>query len=119
MSDSIKMLASSMVLRKRAGVDPYILFLGAGASISSGCSSMMQIVDDVLRNDSDFEKCKNDIEEATKQNEKFGIFVSNEIIKKKRTSFLIHGTYSILAHAFQYLENIYGKTKTLQKDITA
>lgn len=49
MSDTIKALATNMVARKRSEVDPYIPFLGAGASISSGCSSMMQIVDGVLQ----------------------------------------------------------------------
>ncbi|WIM45358.1 SIR2 family protein [Methanosarcina mazei] len=102
MSDSIRALASSMVSRKISGADPYILFLGAGASISSGCSSMMQIVDCVLEQHakSEFEKWENEIEKATKENKKFGELLGNEIGKEKRTRFFeIWGT---LDHETQY-----------------
>lgn len=105
MSDSIRALASSMISRKRASTDPYILFLGAGASISSGCSSMMQIVDDVLKKyaKSEFDKWENDIENATQTNKEFGELLREKISKNKRVRFfeiwgkLDHDTqYSIL-----------------------
>ncbi|MDQ1253678.1 MAG: hypothetical protein QG646_2865, partial [Euryarchaeota archaeon] len=102
MSDSIRALASSMVSRKISGADPYILFLGAGASISSGCSSMMQIVNDFLEHyeKSEFEKWESEIEKATKENKKFGELLGNEIGKEKRTRFFeIWGT---LDHETQY-----------------
>jgi hypothetical protein len=44
----IASLAANIVERKRAGAEPYVLFLGAVASIRSGCSSMAALVDDVL-----------------------------------------------------------------------
>ena len=112
MSDSIKMLASNMVSRKRAGIDPYILFLGAGASISSGCSSMLQIVDDVLRNDYDFEKCKHDIEEATKINKEFGIFLASKKIKEKRTNFFEKWDSFEYSTRFLLLKKHLGENKT-------
>lgn len=92
MSDSIRALARNIVLRKKANADRYVLFLGAGASISSGCSSMMQIVDDVLKSYSEleFDKWENNIKNSVQ-------------IEKKRKCFfdiwdsLDHGTqYSIL-----------------------
>ena len=49
MADLIKTLASHMVSRKRAGSEPYVLVLGAGASLSSGCSSYAKLVDDFLQ----------------------------------------------------------------------
>lgn len=88
MSDSIRALASSMVSRKGSGT-PYILFLGAGASISSGCSSMMKIVDDVLKQNvkSEFDKWESEIETAGQIDEKYGELLRNDIEKKKRTRF--------------------------------
>ena len=49
MADLIKTLASHMVSRKSAGREPYVLVLGAGASLSSGCSSYSELVDDFLQ----------------------------------------------------------------------
>jgi predicted NACHT family NTPase len=95
MSDLIMALANRMVLRKKAESDPYILFIGAGASISSGCSSMMQIVDDVLKRcvRSEFEDLESEIENATLKDEKFGELQRNENNKIKRTRFFeIWGT---------------------------
>ncbi|MDW5550506.1 SIR2 family protein [Methanosarcina sp.] len=102
MSDSIIALASSMVSRKMSGIDPYILFLGAGASISSGCSSMMQIVDDVLKHytNSEFEKWEHEIESATQIEEKFGELLRESKNKEKRTRFF--EIWSLLDHDTQY-----------------
>ena len=49
MSEAVKALAANIVARRQAGLDPYIVFIGAGASISSGCSSMLSIADGVLQ----------------------------------------------------------------------
>lgn len=102
MSDSIRALASSMVSRKRVDAEPYILFLGAGASISSGCSSMMQIVDDVLKKyaKSEFDKWEYEIEEARKINIKYGALLQNEIGKKKRVRF--YEEWGKIDHITQY-----------------
>lgn len=102
MSDSIRALTSSMVSRKMSGTDPYILFLGAGASISSGCSSMMQIVDDVLEQHakSEFDNWENEIKTATEKEKKFGELLKNEIGKEKRTRFF--EIWSLLDHDTQY-----------------
>lgn len=45
----IKNLAKLMYERKQAGEDPFILLLGAGASISSGCSSNRQLIEEIVR----------------------------------------------------------------------
>lgn len=102
MSDPIRALASSMVSRKMSGTDPYILFLGAGASISSGCSSMMQIVDDFLEQHakSEFDKWESEIKDATQKEKRFGEFLRNEIGKEKRTRFF--EIWSLLDHDTQY-----------------
>jgi len=91
-----------MVSRKRAGIDPYILFLGAGASISSGCSSMMQIVDDVLEHyaKSEFDEFELEIKNATKKDNKFGELIKNEINKKKEALFF--EVWRTLDHRTQY-----------------
>lgn len=91
MSDKIKALAKNMVDRKRSGTDPYILFLGAGASIDSGCSSMMKIVDDVLQShdSAQFLDWQKEIEEATSVHAKFGELLRQEIGKQKREKFFV------------------------------
>jgi len=48
MPDLVKTLANHMHSRKRAKRQPYVLVLGAGASLSSGCSSYSELVDDFL-----------------------------------------------------------------------
>jgi hypothetical protein len=91
-----------MISRKRAGTNQYILFLGAGASISSGCSSMMQIVDDVLRNNvkSKFDEWESEINNAAEVNIIFGELLRNDVnIKKRALFFDIWGT---LDHNTQY-----------------
>jgi predicted NACHT family NTPase len=102
MSDSIRALASSMVLRKKAGIEPYILFLGAGASISSGCSSMLQIIDDVLGNysNSELNIWEEKIKSATRINTEFGELLRKEIIIQKRNRFF--DIWGLLDHETQY-----------------
>ena len=45
----IKTLADLMRQRKTAGEPPYVLFLGAGASLASGAPTTSEIVDDIVR----------------------------------------------------------------------
>ncbi len=45
----IKNLAKLMYERQKSGEEPYILLLGAGASISSGCSSNKQIIKEIVK----------------------------------------------------------------------
>jgi len=45
---SIQQLAKLMLLRKESGENPYLLFLGAGVSISSGVSNMSDLIDRFL-----------------------------------------------------------------------
>lgn len=87
MSDAIKALAANMVGRKKT--DPYILFLGAGASISSGCSSMMKIVDDVLEShdSTQFNDWQNEFKKANSIDAEFGELKKQEIDKQKRDRF--------------------------------
>ena len=89
MSDKIKALAKNMVDRKRSGTDPYIIFLGAGASIESGCSTMMGIVDDILQNheSAQFDNWQIKIKEATSIDVKYGDLLRQEIEKEKRGKF--------------------------------
>ena len=107
MSDIIKALATNMVARKRSEVDPYIPFLGAGASISSGCSSMMQIVDDVLQShdSTQYDNWQKEVAEAASLNAKYGKLLKQEIAKQKRDRFFKiwskldrDSQYSILRH---------------------
>ncbi|HOO54064.1 MAG TPA: SIR2 family protein [Methanothrix sp.] len=89
MSDEIRALAEDMVSRQRSGVDPYIFFLGAGASISSGCSSMMQIVDAVLESHANelFDKWQSQISEAAKVDLKFAELLKESIAPDKIEKF--------------------------------
>jgi hypothetical protein len=89
MSDAIKGLAENMVLRKQSETGPYILFLGAGASISSGCSNMMQIVDDVLqsRDSTQFNEWQRKIEAAASVNTEYGELLKESIGQQKRKQF--------------------------------
>ena len=107
MSDTIKALATNMVARKRSEVDPYIPFLGAGASISSGCSSMMQIVDGVLQSHdlTQYDNWQKEVAEAASLNAKYGELLKQEIAKQKRDRFFKiwskldrDSQYSILRH---------------------
>jgi len=89
MSDTIKALATNMVVRKQSEVAPYILFLGAGASISSGCSRMMQIVDDILQSQDStrFKDWQKEIEGAASVNEEYGKLLKEKIGLQKRDRF--------------------------------
>lgn len=46
--DKIKRLANLMRQRKAAGEPPYVLVLGAGATLSSGCRAMRDVVQEVV-----------------------------------------------------------------------
>jgi len=81
MSEALKALAANIIVRRHAGLDPYIVFIGAGASISSGCSSMLDIANNVLElNDSaQFNIWQKEVSEADELNAKFGDLLRNEI----------------------------------------
>ncbi len=89
MSEAIKSLAANIVERKKAGLEPYVLFLGAGASISSGCSSMLKLVDDVLlsHDTAQFEAWQQEIADAAAVDSRYGDLLRNEINKKKLAQF--------------------------------
>ena len=89
MSDTIKALAANIVARKQVGLSPYVLFIGAGVSISSGCSSMLGIVDDVLQShdSAQLEAWQKDITDATSKDTRFGDLLRNEINEKKLGKF--------------------------------
>ncbi len=105
MSDLITSLANSMALRKQSNVDPYVLFLGAGASISSGCASMIEIMDSTLkqRAPKEYEGWQRQINKATDINPHYGELAKKEIDASKREKFFeiwitldINTRYSIL-----------------------
>ncbi len=86
--DRIRALASRMVSRKRAEDEkPYILFLGAGASRKSGCSTMMDIVDGILKDCTNFENWENDIKKAKEINKEYEELLKEKINKEKRILF--------------------------------
>lgn len=105
MSDLVTSLANSVALRKRSNVDPYVIFLGAGASISSGCASMMEIMDSTLnqRAPKEYEEWQRKINEANDIDPHYGELVKKEIDTSKREKFFeiwtsidINTRYSIL-----------------------
>ena len=89
MPDLIRALAYNMIDRKRSGTEPYNLFLGAGASISSGCSSMKKIVNDLLQShdSTKFAEWGEIIAKATSVDEEYGMLKNIEIDKQKRVRF--------------------------------
>src|SRR5690349_13912854 len=90
MTETLNALAANIVSRQTGGVDPYVLFLGAGASISSGCSSMLALSEDLLRthDTAQFHCWEADIANARKLDAKFGELQRQEINEKKISRFL-------------------------------
>ena len=90
MYDQIRALASNVVSRKKAGVDSYVLFLGAGASINSGCSNMVQLANDVLQSHEpkQFAKWETELSAATSKDTRFGDLLKTDINEKKINRFL-------------------------------
>ncbi len=90
MTEALNALAANIASRRTAGVDSYILFLGAGASISSGCSSMLALSEDLLRSHeaAQFNSWETEIPDAQKLNATFGDLQKREINEKKIARFL-------------------------------
>ncbi len=90
MTEALNALAANIVSRRTSGVDSYILFLGAGASISSGCSSMLTLSEDLLRSHeaAQFNSWETEIADAQKLNATFGDLQKREINEKKIARFL-------------------------------
>jgi len=89
MSDLIPSLANSIALRKQSKLDPYVLLIGAGASISSGCSSTIEIVDDTLnlRTPKEYEEWQEKINAAIDIDSHYGELAKKEIDARKRERF--------------------------------
>lgn len=87
--EAIKALAESMTARKKCGLEPYVLFLGAGASISSGCSSMASIVDKVLKSYDSVQhsKWQSEVEQAFLVNPEYGELLRDKLNKEKQKRF--------------------------------
>jgi hypothetical protein len=89
MLDEVRALAKNMVLRKQSGSDPYVIFLGAGASISSGCSNMMTIVEELLLSHAptEFDRWQEEIRAAESLDKKFAELLEKDIARKQREKF--------------------------------
>lgn len=89
MSEAVRALAANIVSRKQAGSDPYTLFIGAGASIGSGCSNMLDIADATLQlhDSTQFNAWNNEISEAQALSSQFGELLRNEINDQKLSRF--------------------------------
>lgn len=105
MSDKIRALAATMAARKNSGVEPFVLLIGAGASIGSGCSSMARLVDDVLQkyDRTRFDLWRKEIEGAAEISPEYGELKGKSVAGQKAERFneiwdnLDHGSrYSIL-----------------------
>lgn len=95
MSDLVKALASNIVIRKQSASEPYVMLLGAGASINSGCSSMNQIINDLLstREPTQFAEWEKKINDANLINAQFGDLLEKDLASEKVTLF-----YDIWSH---------------------
>src|ERR671917_669313 len=100
MTDKIRALAASIAGRKSAGVEPFVLLVGAGASVSSGCSPMTRLVDEVLQSyeRTRFDGWQQSVAEAAAVNPEFGKLKAQEVMRHKLDAFyetwekLDHGT---------------------------
>jgi hypothetical protein len=89
MTDKIRALAASIAQRKSAGVEPFVLLVGAGASASSGCSPMTRIADDVLQTyeRTRFEEWQASVAKAAALSPEFGELKSREVARLKLDAF--------------------------------
>jgi hypothetical protein len=89
MTDKIRALAASIAARKESGVEPYVLLIGAGASVSSGCSPMARLADDVLQNydRARFERWQASVAEAASLSHEFGELKGKEVAGLKLGGF--------------------------------
>ena len=89
MTDKIRALAASISARKESGAEPFVLLIGAGASVGSGCSPMSRLVDDVLQ-DYDrtrFEEWQASVEKAASISAEFGALKAKEVARLKLDGF--------------------------------
>jgi hypothetical protein len=89
MTDQIRALAASIAQRKSAGVEPFVLLIGAGASISSGCSPTARLADDVLQSyeRTRFEEWEASVQAAAALSPDFGELKSREVARHKLDAF--------------------------------
>jgi hypothetical protein len=102
MSDLVKALASNIVIRKQSASEPYVMLLGAGASINSGCSSMNQITNDLLstREPTRFAEWEKKVNDANLLNAQFGALLEKDLASEKVT--LFYDLWSRLDRDTQY-----------------
>ncbi len=102
MSSQIETIASNIIIRKQSEVESYVLLLGAGASVSSGCSTLMQIADDVLqsREPAKFKEWESKIENASSINPHYGKLVKKEFGPQKLD--LFYEIWGRMDHETQY-----------------
>jgi hypothetical protein len=98
MTDKIRALAASIAARKTSGVEPFVLLIGAGASVGSGCSPMARIADDVLQSydRTRFESWQASVREAALLSPEFGELKGKEVARYKLDGF--YETWARLDH---------------------
>lgn len=89
MTDKIRALAASIAARKDLGAEPYVLLVGAGASVSSGCSPMPRLADDVLQNydRARFDRWQASVAGAASLSPEFGELKGKEVARLKLDGF--------------------------------
>ncbi|HEX7318468.1 MAG TPA: SIR2 family protein [Pyrinomonadaceae bacterium] len=89
MTDKIRALAASIAGRKSTGAEPFVLLVGAGASISSGCSPTARLADDVLESyeRTRFEEWQASVAAAAALSPEFGELKAKEVARLKLEAF--------------------------------
>ncbi len=102
MSDHIESIVSNIFGRKQSGAESYVVLLGAGASISSGCSTLMQIVDDVLydQKPTKVNEWKDEIENACAKDPYYGKLLEKEFRPQKLD--LFYEVWGLMDRETQY-----------------
>lgn len=89
MTDKIRALAAGIAQRKSAGVEPFVLLVGAGASVSSGCSPTARLADDVLQSyeRTRFDEWQASVAAAASLSPEFGELKAREVARLKLEAF--------------------------------